>query len=81
MKKPWTHYVVVGPFTAGFISAIGLLGLWMDYLGKEEFLRRSAENWTSNYITIPCALFLILWGHLSFFHYKYRKQKKNRAVI
>lgn len=76
MKKSWADYITLGPFTAGFLSAIGVVGLWMDYLGKEEFLRRSADNWTSSYITIPCGIFLILWGHLSYLQYKKRRDAK-----
>lgn len=70
--------VVLKAFIAGYLAMIAVSSLYHDVVGKDEYIRKLQEGWTSAGITVPLSLVvLLLAAALTYSAHRDAKEKTN----
>lgn len=52
-------------FLAGFCTALSLVSLHQDWLGRETYIASVRDNWASPMVSVPVALAILLVALIS----------------
>lgn len=58
------------PFTTGAMIVMAVYSLIQDFVGAEAWAEHVRNHWVTGYITVPLAIVFLIWGLVSYHHYR-----------